>query len=122
VRSIAIVLRAILAGVGRADIEPVRGTLETIKAAVNEIGHSFDVLEHFQTASSSELHSAIKALGEAHARVLESLRTLGKEIGCPASYWQARTADRDTYNRGILSSLFESFQQARQAEPSPVSA
>jgi hypothetical protein len=124
-RSLAVVIRALLAEAGLANHEPVRSHLERMSVACQKLQTAFFVLEQFRQVPLEDLRSATEALTEVRRDLYGSVQELAQTLGFQVSYLARLSTESDEYYQRILRGLFELFREARtsksqQAEVTPV--
>lgn len=121
-RSLAIVLQAVVATAVPFNREGVFPLLEAIIEDCQELGEVFGVLEEFRARPLPELRTATNTLAQLYTRFWESLRVVDHELGGASAYLQSRTPERVAYYQGILDGLFDLLHQARIENPQTVDA
>jgi hypothetical protein len=116
-RSLVVVLRALLAGAGLPGTRPA---VDRVASACGEFLAAFGTLERFREAPAEGVRSAVESLGCAHRDLIVAIQDLGEAAGCPASYWQQRTPERTAYYESILSGLLDQLRHVRQRDQQPV--
>lgn len=114
--------RAVLAEAAVAEVEPVRGLLDSLAERCQRFGSAFFALEQFRTLPLDEVRSAADGIADGYAGIREAVLQLGRAAGVPVAYWEGARAGREEYFQSILRGLFATCRHERGDVPRPAPA
>ena len=113
-RSLVIVIRAILGKTHDSDPVLEGASLDRMTKDCQQLQDAFLVLEQFRTLPLDETRSATVVIAEVYHDLRDAIRQLGQTLGLSISYWQSHDKESDASYQRILDHLFDQLCYERE--------